>query len=455
MPEKPQNAPPASLLFESKRPPLDRRRFTSPAVEEEIRRVAGGIGNPELAWLFSNCYPNTLDTTVKFRLVDGRPDTFVITGDIDAMWLRDSTEQVWPYLRLVGRDEKLKLLIAGVINRQTECILLDPYANAFNYGPTGSPFDNDLTEMKPGLHERKWELDSLCYPVRLAYGYWKMTGDTSPFIEKWKRAMKLVVKTFRQQQRKDGRGPYRFQRVTATYTDTAPGGGYGNPMVPVGMIVSIFRPSDDAAIFPFLVPSNYFAVRSLKRLSEMFSAIFHDPDFAGSCASLADEVYESLQRYAIAEHADFGKILPYEVDGFGDRLFMDDASIPGLLSLPYLDCIGERDQVYQNTRSFLLSGDNPYFFKGTAGEGIGSPHAGLNKIWPMGIMMRAFTTSNDDEIRKCLEMLIHSNAGTGFMHESFDENDPKKFTRSWFAWANTLFGDLIIRLYDQKRYLLK
>ncbi len=441
--------------FKSKRPPLQKRTFTSEAVEEEIRKVSSGIGDPELAWLFSNCFPNTLDTTVKFRIANGKPDTFVITGDIDAMWLRDSTEQVWPYVRLANLEEKLKLLIAGVINRQTECILLDPYANAFNYGPTGSPFDNDLTQMKPGLHERKWELDSLCYPVRLAHGYWKTTGDVSCFDDRWKAAMKVIVTTFRQQQRKDWHGPYKFQRVTATYTDTAPGGGYGNPVVPVGLIVSLFRPSDDATIFPFLVPSNYFAVKSLRQLSGMFSEIFVDREFAGNCASLADEVEASLRGYAIVEHPLFGRILPYEVDGFGDKLFMDDASIPSLLSLPYLDCISQSDPVYQNTRAFLLSGDNPYFFKGAAGEGIGSPHAGMNKIWPMGIMMRAFTTSNDDEITKCLNMLINSNAGTGFMHESFDENDPKKFTRSWFAWANTLFGDLLIKLYNEKPYLLR
>lgn len=440
--------------YVSKRPPADKRKFVSEAVDEEIEKVQKGIGNRELAWIFGNCYPNTLDTTVRFGMINGRPDTFVITGDIDAMWLRDSSAQVWPYLPLVNEDKKLKELIAGVINRQTKCILLDPYANAFNYGPTGSPWDKDLTTMKPGIHERKWEVDSLCYPVRLAYGYWKETGDESPFDSNWRDAAKLIVKTFRQQQRKNGHGPYKFQRITAVQTDTVAGGGYGNPIKPVGLIVSIFRPSDDSTIFPFLVPSNYFAVLTLKRLAEMATDIMKDPKFAGECSSFADEVYEALQHYAVAGHLTFGDMYPYEVDGFGDRSFMDDANVPSLLSLPYLKCVPDDDQIYQNTREFLFSGSNPYFFNGTAGEGIGSAHTGLGKIWPISIMMRAFTSRNDNEIATCLSTLVESSAGTGFMHESFDENDAKKFTRSWFAWANTLFGELVIKLYKEKPYLL-
>jgi len=216
------------------------RKFTSRAVEDTIKEIDSFLDGNELAWLFGNSFPNTLDTTVNFRTIDGRPDTFVITGDINAMWLRDSTAQVWPYISLTGRDAQLKDLIAGVINRQVKCIHIDPYANAFNDGPGNSEWMSDLTEMKPELHERKWEIDSLCYPVRLSHGYWKSTGDTSVFDESWTGAMKLIIKTFRQQQRKEDQGPYRFQRVTGWQTDTVAGGGYGNPINPVGLIVSIF-----------------------------------------------------------------------------------------------------------------------------------------------------------------------------------------------------------------------
>ncbi len=442
-------------LYTSRRPKMDDRRFISEAVEERIVEVKKGIHNDELSWIFENCYPNTLDTTVNFQMLDGKPDTFVITGDINAMWLRDSSAQVWPYLPLVKQDNKLKELLAGVINRQTKCILIDPYANAFNYGATGSPYDTDLTTMKPELHERKWEVDSLCYPIRLAYGYWKTTGDVSCFDSKWHDAMKLVLKTFIQQQRKNGPGPYKFQRETITPEGTLANGGYGNPIKPVGLICSMFRPSDDATIFPFLIPSNYFAVISLRRLTEMFTEILHDSQSAERSSSLADEVEAALRQYAYARHLDFGQTIAYEADGFGNRLFMDDANVPSLISLPYLECLPKDDAVYQNTRSFVLSDSNPYSFKGKAGEGNGSPHTGPGKIWPMSIMMRAITSSDNAEISTCLQTLIRSNAGTGFMHESFDDNDPGKFTRKWFAWANTLFGELIIKIYEEKPYLLK
>src|SRR6185369_7591020 len=166
----------------SKRPAPADRKFQSEAVEAKIGEVKRALGSSsELAWMFENCFPNTLDTTVRFGTLEGKPDTFVITGDIPAMWLRDSTAQVWPYLPLVHDDKALQQLIVGVINRQTRCILVDPYANAFNFDSEGSEFDHDLTVMKPQLHERKWEIDSLCYPIRLAHGYWTVTRDISPF----------------------------------------------------------------------------------------------------------------------------------------------------------------------------------------------------------------------------------------------------------------------------------
>lgn len=441
--------------FESNRPKLADRKFISEAVESKIIEVKKAIADDELAWLFENCFPNTLDTTVKYQIINGKPDTFVITGDINAMWLRDSTAQVWPYLPLIKDDKKLKDLIAGVINRQTKCILIDPYANAFNEGPTGSYWEKDETEMKPELHERKWEIDSLCYPIRLSYGYWKITGDVSLFDNDWKRAMQLILKTFREQQRKDGRGSYKFKRKTSKQLDTLAGGGYGHPIKPVGLICSMFRPSDDATTFSFLIPSNFFAVKSLRQLTEIFVDVLKDKSAADEFKTLADEVELALQKYAAAEHFNFGKIFPYEVDGFGNLLFMDDANVPSLLSLPYLDAVNAHDKVYLNTRKFLFSESNPYFFKGKAGEGIGGPHAGLGKIWPLSIIMRGLTGTDENEISGCIKLLKSTHAGTGFMHESFDKDDATDFSRKWFAWANTLFGEFIIKTYNEKPHLLK
>jgi meiotically up-regulated gene 157 (Mug157) protein len=441
--------------FTSRRPPQGERRYSSEAVEETILRVKRDIADPELAWLFENCFPNTLDTTVDLGSVGGKPDTFVITGDIEAMWLRDSTAQVWPYLPLAENDPPLRELIRGVIHRQTRCILIDPYANAFNKEPGESPWKDDLTDMKPELHERKWEIDSLCYPIRLSYGYWRTTGDTTPFDSEWRAAMESVLRTFREQQRKDGPGPYRFQRVTGWQTDTVAGSGYGNPIRPVGLIVSIFRPSDDATTFPFLVPSNHFAVVSLRQLGEMASKLQNARGLAEECHGMATEVQEALAAHAVVEHPAHGKVWAYEVDGFGNRHHMDDANVPSLLSLPYLGACSLDDPLYLRTRAFVLSSENPYYFQGEAGDGVGGPHAGLEMIWPLGVIMRGLTSSSDLEIAHCLRLLVNSHGGTGFMHESFHKDDPSRFTREWFAWANTLFGELILNVNRERPHLLR
>ncbi|MFB9862477.1 glycoside hydrolase family 125 protein [Rufibacter immobilis] len=440
-------------VFTSKRPPIDQRHFSSKVIEKKLADVKKEISDQELAWLFENCFPNTLDTTVSYREVNGKPDTFVITGDIEAMWLRDSTAQVWPYLPFTKEEKKLQKLVAGVINRQVQCILID--ANAFNNGPKGSEWASDLTTMRPELHERKWEIDSLCYPIRLAYHYWKTTCDISCFDADWQKAMRLVVRTFKEQQRKEGKGPYTFQRTTPRQTDTVSGAGYGNPINPVSLICSTFRPSDDSTIYLFLVPSNYFAVVSLRQLAEMSQNIAKDAAFAAECTALATEVEKALQQYAITDHLRYGKVFPFEVDGFGNKLFMDDANIPSLLAMPYLGACSMQDPVYQNTRSFVLSKDNPWFFEGKAGKGIGGPHVGPGMIWPMSIIMQAMTSQSDAEIKECLQTLKTTHAGTGFMHETFHKDNPENFTRKWFAWANTLFGELILKLHAERPHLLK
>ncbi|MDR1102707.1 MAG: glycoside hydrolase family 125 protein [Tannerella sp.] len=433
--------------MKTNRPPKSERLFSSKAIEKEIVRIKKLLTNPKLAWMFENCFPNTLDTTVHYRAIDGEDDTFVYTGDIHAMWLRDSGAQVWPYVPFARQDEGLRKMLRGVILRQFRCINIDPYANAFNDGPAGSEWETDLTDMLPELHERKWEIDSLCYPLRLAFYYWKTTGDSSIFnTGEWLRAVRRILQTFREQQRRENPGPYRFQRVTAVATDTQPNGGRGNPVRPVGLIASAFRPSDDATVLQFLVPSNFFAVSSLKKAAEILKSVNRDETLAAECTALAGEVATALQRHAVCYHPTYGYIYAYEVDGFGNQLLMDDANVPGLLSMAYLGDIEVNDPVYQNTRRFVWSEDNPWFFSGRAGEGIGGPHIGDDMVWPMSIMMRAFTSRDDGEIADCLRMLLATDNETGFIHESFHRDDAAKFTREWFAWQNTLFGELILKL---------
>jgi meiotically up-regulated gene 157 (Mug157) protein len=444
------------------------RKFKSKAVEKLIAEIKSKIGNKEIAWMFENCFPNTLDTTVDFEMINGKPDTYVITGDIDAMWLRDSSAQVWPYLPLCKEDKELQQLIKGVINRQVKCILLDPYANAFYKDPTKiSEWKNDLTDMKPGIHERKWEIDSLCYPIRLSYGYWKETGDASIFDEQWIKAMKLIVKTFKEQQRMDGKGPYKFQRTTAWATDGVPLGGYGYPVKPNGLICSMFRPSDDATVFPYLIPSNFFARISLTQLCQIGEYVFNDKLFVKEVFDLAYQIEKVAMKEGIANHSNFGKIFAYEVNGYGSYSLMDDSNIPSLLSMQYLAyfklmpstiCVFEdnlnRPNYLENTRKFVLSESNPFFFKGKAAEGIGGPHCGMDMIWPMSIIMRGLTSTDDKEIKLCLGMLQKTHAGTGFMHESFHKDDPTNYTRKWFAWANTLFGEFVWKTYRERPHLL-
>jgi meiotically up-regulated gene 157 (Mug157) protein len=438
------------------RPAAGKRRFRSKAVEAAIAEFKKKVKDPELGWLFENCFPSTLDTTVTYSATGGRPDTYVITGDIDAMWLRDSSAQVWPYLQLVDKDPDLRNLIAGVINRQTRCIIKDPYANAF-YGDDNKvgEWKTDKTAMQPGVHERKWEIDSLCYPIRLAYNYWKKTGDTKPFDAQWQQAIKTTLQTFRAQQRKQNLGPYHFQRETTNATDTQPLKGYGYPVKPVGLICSAFRPSDDATLYAFLVPSNFFAVTSMRQAAEMLAALAPaETATAQDCRALADEVEKALREHAVVNHPQHGKIYAYEVDGFGSQVLMDDANVPSLVALPYLGAMPVTDPIYQNTRKFLLSEANPFFFKGTAAEGIGGPHVGLDMIWPIAITTRGLTSQDDAEIRACIQSLKATHAGTGYMHESFNKDDPKKFTRSWFAWANTIFGEFLWKTYQEKPALL-
>ncbi len=441
-----------STRYVSKRPVEADRLFRSEVLEKYIKDVKKKLKDtPYLAWMFENCYPNTLDTTVHYMEDEqGEPDTFVYTGDIHAMWGRDSGAQVYPYVKFANKDKNLKRMLAGVIRRQFKNIVFDPYANAFNrYPDIKSYWMSDDTDMKPELHERKYEIDSLCYPIRLAYEYWKETGDTSIFGNLWLQTIESVLRTFREQQRKNGLGPYRFTRVTDRQLDTVCNRGWGAPCKPVGLIASVFRPSDDATTYLFLVPSNFMAVTSLKKAAEILTSVNQRADLAAQCTALADEVHNALRQYAVYQHPKYGPIYAFEVDGFGNQLIMDDANVPSLLAMPYLGDVDINDPIYQNTRRFVWSEDNPYFFRGKAGEGIGGPHVGLDMPWPMSIMMRAFTSQDDNEIKACIQMLMDTDAGTGVIHESFHKDDANNYTRPWFAWQNTLFGELISKLVSE------
>jgi hypothetical protein len=445
------NATPATFVIQ--RPAAGKRRFQS-AIEALIAEVAGSIGDPELAWLFENCLPNTLDTTVDHRIgADGRPDTYVITGDIDAMWLRDSAAQVWPFLPLARSDAALRAMLAGVINRQAKSILLDPYANAFYRDPVFGYWRTDRTQMKPGVHERKWELDSLAYFLRLSHGYWAATGDLSPFDETWRHAVSATFAVMKVEQATGDdptRSPYMFERLSNGRLSSHSCRGLSRNC---GLIRCSFRPSDDMVELPFLVPANAMLTVALRDLTALLKALSGET-LAVAAQRIAADIGEALEAHAVVHHPRHGEIWAYEIDGLGGVNLMDDANVPSLLSLPYLGFCAPDDPRYLRTRAFCLSTDNPCFVSGTAASGIGSPHTGSGTIWPMALAMQALTSTDDEEILVCLRRLKATHAGTGFMHESFDANDASRFTRPWFAWANTLFGELLVTLHRQRPHLL-
>jgi Uncharacterized conserved protein len=397
--------------------------------------------HPNWAGIFEKAIHNTLQTTVQ-RMPDGT--TFVITGDIPAMWLRDSAAQLRPFLVLAAEDAGLADLIEGLVRRQMASILIDPYANAFNNGPTGKGHQDDLTDMDPAVWERKYEIDSLCYPLQLSYLLWKNTGRTSQFDKTFKQAANAILNLWTTEQNHETASSYQFQRFNCAPTDTLLREGKGTETSCTGMTWSGFRPSDDACTYGYLIPANMFAVVVLKYLQEIAEEVFGDQELAARAAKLGGEINEGIQTYGITEHPQFGKIFAYETDGLGNYNFMDDANVPSLLSIPYLGYTSQEDPIYLNTRRFILSSSNPYYFEGEAAAGIGSPHTPDQYIWHIALAMQGLTTENHAEKERLLSLMEATTAGTGFMHEGFHANDPYQFSRPWFSWANMMFSELLL-----------
>lgn len=398
------------------------------------------IEDAKLREMFRKCYLNTLETTVQY---DKEGNVFIITGDIEAMWLRDSSVQVSHYVRVAGEDEDAKELIISLLRRQFALICLDPYANAFNEEANGRGHVNDETMKLDIVWERKYEIDSLVYPLWLANRYYHYTADSSVFDGLFFKAYKTILDTFITEQDYKN-SPYYFRRKEDGGIDTLDNDGKGPDYAYTGMVRSAFRPSDDRCVYPFLVPANMFIIATLGELAENLKKAGIEDEYSSVAEKLCSEINDGIEKYAVTQTEEFGRIYAYEVDGLGNKLFMDDANVPSLMSLPYLGYCDKNDEIYLNTRNFVLSKSNPYYFQGSAACGVGSPHTPEDYVWHIALVMEALTSANDEDTQRILELLTSTDADTGFMHESFDCNNPFDFTRSWFAWANTLFAVFMI-----------
>ncbi|HEM5035674.1 TPA: glycoside hydrolase family 125 protein [Streptococcus suis] len=421
--------------------------YTKEIIENWLTGIQKNTADhPSWGSVFERCYTDTLDRTIS-QLEDGT--TFVLTGDIPAMWLRDSTAQVKPYLALAGKDEKLRQMILGLVERQMAFILMDPYANAFNQAANGRGHQTDHTQMGPWIWERKYEVDSLCYPLQLAYLLWKATGETSHFNQPFFGTAEKIVQLWKMEQHHEN-SPYSFERDTDRLEDTLTHQGKGAPCAYTGMTWSGFRPSDDACIYPYLIPSNMFAVVVLGYLGEIAEQFASEEfsDLAERARQLAQEIDQGIRTFGLTKNQAGETIFAYEVDGLGNQSIMDDPNVPSLLAAPYLGYCQKDDPIYLATRRTILSQENPYYYEGDYAAGLGSSHTFYRYIWPIALAIQGLTTNDKEEKARLLDTMVACDGGTGLMHESFHVDDPTLYSREWFSWANMMFCELVLDYYD-------
>ena len=395
-----------------------------------------------IAALFRRRFTDTLEKTIHHTDDGG---VYVITGDIPAMWLRDSSCQLEPYFALADKNTEIIRIITKLVKRQIQYILIDPYANAFNQAANGNHWADDDTEMSDWVWERKYEIDSLCYPIRTAYKLWKKSGQTEHFSSDFYKAMQTILSVWEAEQNHESLSPYTFERKNCYFTDTLSRGGKGAFVNPnIGLLWSGFRPSDDACVYGYLVPANMFACVVLGYMAEIAQEIFKDIHTANKAVAMQKQIQLSVEKNAVVNHEKFGKVYAYEVDGFGQYNMMDDANVPSLLSIPFLGYASINDNLYQNTRRMILSEANPYFYKGSVAAGIGSPHTPINHVWPVSLAMQGLTCADKNEKKRLLQLLAATDGGTGCMHESFNVENPAVYTREWFSWADSLFCALTL-----------
>ncbi|EUC43940.1 glycoside hydrolase family 125 protein [Bipolaris oryzae ATCC 44560] len=483
-PHPPYSSGPLSLPFQ--RPSKYCRTFESPLVEKVIDDMSEKMVDKDLARLFENAFPNTLDTTVRWH-VDGtsKPklskkswdpaawkgaQSFIVTGDINAEWLRDSTNQLAQYQLLAKKDKEIHQLILGAINTQAEYIIGSPYCNAFQPPPPSGlkpTFQGDGDTVHPiyeqsFVFECKYELDSLAHFLSLSNQFHNHTSSTEFINARWLLALDTLLEVLKEQSKPtfdETTGTYlgneyRWQRHTDSGTETLGLSGLGNPLNGgTSLVRSAFRPSDDATILGFLIPSNAMMATELQRTAVILEKA-SKKIIAAKLKEWGDKIEKGVWEHGVVTHKKYGKVFAFEVDGYGSSILMDDANLPSLLALPLLGFTNANNEVYKNTRKMILEKKgNPYYLVGSSFNGIGGPHVGLRSAWPMAVLVQAMTSEDDEEIKKCLES-VKKVSKLGLVHESINVDQASSFTRSWFAWANSVFAQTILDLAQRKPHLL-
>ncbi|KAL4871134.1 hypothetical protein BDV12DRAFT_38097 [Aspergillus spectabilis] len=482
-PHPPYSGGQLNLPFQ--RPALECRTFNSSVVEQVIEDVTSRMVDKDLAQLFRNAFPNTLDTTIRWH-TDGSttasrkskkdsaqwegPQSFIVTGDINAEWLRDSTNQLANYQTLAKDDPHLYSLILGGINTQAEFVIQSPYCNAFQPPPPSNipPVShNQNDQVHPAyepsvVFECKYELDSLANFLALATTFHENTGSTEFLTSRWYTALDTLLKTLDAQSQPtfndEGHyvtNQYTFQRTTTLGTETLNLAGIGNPLNSgTGLIRSAFRPSDDATIMGFFIPANAMMAVQLKRTADVLRSAGGPSDIVENLEDRSSRLHKAIQDHAVVNHPKYGNVYAFEVDGYGSHILMDDANVPSLLALPILGFVEQDDPVYKNTREMILSKDgNPYYLTGSGFHGIGGPHIGLQNAWPMSVLIQAMTSTSDTEISQCIEQVKNSSL-LGLIHESIDVNNIRTYTRPWFAWANSVFAQAVLKIAAERPHLV-
>jgi len=396
----------------------------SSAVElQTVARAASDYHNPNTR--LEDMYRAALLNTSEQATIASDGTAYVKTGDIPAEWLRDASAQVRPYLFFAKSDPQVAMLLRGIIAREGKYLQVDPYANAFT--------------IDYRVWEEKFELDSLAYPIILAWSYWKTTGDTSIFTADESLGFDKALETMEREQDHGQNSKYTHKELRDDAGNPGP-----NPVAYTGMIWTGFRPSDDACKYNYLIPSEMMAVVALGDLEEMERTVYRNLLKSNRAKTLRAEVQNGIQTYGEVFTPNYGYVYAYEVDGLGHQLLMDDANIPSLLSAPYLGYTKADSFVYRNTRRFLLSKDNPYYYTGSVARGIGSAHTTDGYVWPLALIIEGLTSTSDSERRDVLSQLLASDPGDHLLHESFDPNDPERFSRKDFGWPNALFSEFVM-----------